>query len=176
MKSVHLAKEPNWEKLPANWCKWQPYINLYLFCCKNGIVQFNSNLWRASLNSKVILYHWPDRVYCRIREVYTLMFQHGSNITFPPERGWTFLKVRTALPGFSVRNWMVHHDTTECLRHPLLEILIWMFWKRAENFLLHLGEFSFFTCFTRTFMLGWHQRSPDKPIGNERLNSSVGLL
>ena len=54
--------------------------------------------------------------------------------------------------------------------------LIWMFWKRAENFLLHSGKFSFFSCFTSTFMLGWHQRSPDKPIGGERLISLVALL
>ena len=32
--------------------------------------------------------------------------------------------------------------------------LIWMFWKRTENFLLHSGKFTFFTYITSTFMLG----------------------
>ena len=35
-----------------------------------------------------------------------------------------------------------------------IRYLIWMFWKRAENFLMHSGKFSFFSCFTSTFMLG----------------------
>ena len=35
-----------------------------------------------------------------------------------------------------------------------IRYLIWMFLKRAENFLLHSGQFSFFSCFTSTFMLG----------------------
>ena len=135
IKSVHWAKVPNSEKLPDNWYKWQPCINLYVFCCKDGIVQFHSNLLRASLNSKVYSVP-PARVFTAGSDrCIHWCGQHGLNITFPPEisrkfyfRVWTFLKLLTDLPRFlstslclyeSVTNWMVHHDTTERLRHPL---------------------------------------------------------
>ena len=122
------------------WCqaqpdKWQPCINLYVFCCKDGIVQFHSNLLRASLNSKVYSVP-PARVFTAGSDrCIHWCGQHGLNITFPPEisrkldfRVWTFLKLLTDLPRFlstslclyeSVTNWMVHHDTIERLRHPL---------------------------------------------------------
>ena len=133
---------------------------------------------------KFILYHQLECLLQGADRCIHWCGPHGLSITFPPEisrkfyfRVWTFLKLLTDLPRFLSTSLCLYESVTMILPNVSgIRYLIWMFWKKAENFLMHSGKFSFFSCFTSTFMLGWHQRSPDKPIGGERLISLVALL